>query len=76
MKIRHKNRIYKNDFSNILVDKNLYENISVDNISYKTPTGLKPLYTRFDKIDGFVIALDGKIKHFGLFDYRLLGQIL
>ena len=26
-------------FSNILLDKKLYENISVYNISYKTPTG-------------------------------------
>ena len=30
----------KINFSNILLDKKLYENISVYNISYKTPTGL------------------------------------
>ena len=59
----------KFNFSNILLDKNLYENISVYNISYKTPTGPKPLRIRFDKIDGFIIALDGKIKHLILFDY-------
>ena len=53
----------------ILLDKKLYENISVYNISYKTPTGPKPLRIRFDKIDGFIIALDGKIKHLILFDY-------
>ena len=29
----------KINFSNILLDKKLYENISVYNISYKTPTG-------------------------------------
>ena len=58
----------KIDFSNILLDKKFYENISVYNISYKTPTGPKPLCIRFDKIDGFIIALDGKIKHLVLFD--------
>ena len=47
----------KNNFSNILLDKKLYENISVYNISYKTPTVPKPLRTRFDKIDGFIISL-------------------
>ena len=55
--INIKNRIYKNSFSNILVDKTLYENISVDSISYKTGTGPKPLRIRFDKIDEFSIAL-------------------
>ena len=42
---------------------------------YKTPTGPKPLRIRFYKIDGFIIALDGKIKHLVLFDYRLLDNI-
>ena len=55
-------------FSDTLFDKKLYENISVDNISYKSPTGPKPLRIRFDKIDGFIIALDGKNKHLILFD--------
>ena len=32
----------KINISNILLDKKLYENISVYNISYKTPTGPKP----------------------------------
>ena len=36
---------------NILFDKKSYENISVYNILYKTPTGPKPLRIRFDKID-------------------------
>ena len=35
----------------ILLDKKSYENISVYNILYKTPTGPKPLRIRFDKID-------------------------
>ena len=77
-----KNRVYyyfddiingtKINFSNILLDKKLYENILVYNILYKTPTGAKPLRISFDKIDGFIIALDGKNKHVILFYYGLL----
>ena len=65
----------KINFSNILLDKKLYDNISVYNISHKTPTSPKPLRIRFDKIDGFIIALDGKIKHLILFDYGLFNKI-
>ena len=50
------------NFSNILLDKKLYENISVYNISYKTSTGPKPLPIRFDKIDGFIMIMDCLIK--------------
>ena len=73
-----KNRVYyyfddiingtKINFNNILINKKLYENISVYNISYKSPTVPKPLHIRFDKIDGFIISLDCKIKHLVLFD--------
>ena len=52
----------KINFSNILLNKQIYEKTSVYNISYITPTGLKTLCIRFDKIDRFIIALDGKIK--------------
>ena len=48
----------KINFSIILLDKNLYENISVYNILYKTTAD-----TRFNKIDGFIISLDSKIKY-------------
>ena len=65
----------KINFSNILLDKRLYEIISVYNILYKIPTGPKSLRIRFDKIDGFIISLDGEIKHLILFDYRLFNQI-
>ena len=65
----------KINFSNILLDKKLYENILVYNISYKNPTGAKPLRIRFNEIDGFIISLDGKIKHFILFDYGLFNKI-
>ena len=30
---------------------------------------------RFDKIDGFVVVLDGKTKHLVLFDYGLLDKM-
>ena len=65
----------KINFSNILLDKKFYENISVYNISYKIPTGPKPLRIRFDKIDGFITSLDGKIEHLILFDYGLFNEI-
>ena len=62
-------------FSNILFSKKLYGNISVYSISHKTPTGPKRLHTKLDKIDGFIISLDGKIKHLTLFDYRMFNKI-
>ena len=31
--------------------------------------------SRFDKIDGFIISLDGKIKHLIFFDYGLFNKI-
>ena len=65
----------KINFSNILLNKKLYENISVYNSSYKTPTGPKSLCVRFDKIDEFIISHDGKIKHFILFHYGLFNKI-
>ena len=65
--------IYDTDinFSNISLDKKLYENISVYEILYKTSSGPKALSIRFDKIDGFIIILDGKIRHLVLIDYGL-----
>ena len=65
----------KISFSNILLNKKLYENISVYSISFKTPTSPKPLRIRFDKIDGFITSLVGKIKHLVLFDYGLFDKI-
>ena len=63
------------NFSNILLDKKLYENISVYGITYRTSTGPKTLRIRFDKIDEFIIIIDGKIKHLSLFDYGLFNNI-
>ena len=61
----------------ILVIKKYFcvENISPYNISYKASTGPKPFCIKFDKIDGFIISLDGKIKHLVLFDYGLSDEI-
>ena len=64
------------NFSNILLDKKLYKSISVCGISYQTSTGPKPWRIRFDKIDWFIIILDGKIKHLILFDYELVKNNL
>ena len=66
----------KINFSNILLDKKLHKNISVYNILYKTPTGPKPLRIRFDKINGFIISLDGKVKHLILFDLDCLTKFV
>ena len=55
----------KINFSNIVLDKKICENISVQNISYKTQTGPKPLSTRFDELNGFIISL--YCKHSTLF---------
>ena len=63
------------NFSNILLVKKLYEDISLYDISYKTSKGPKPLRIRFDKIDGFIMVLDGRIKHLVLFDYGLFDKI-
>ena len=49
--------------------------ISVYNILRKTPTGPKPLRISFDKLEGFIIPLDRKIKHLILFDYGLFNKI-
>ena len=65
----------KINFSNILLNKKLYENIPVYIISNKNPTGPKPWHIRFDKIDGFILSLDGKIKHLILFDYGFVDKI-
>ena len=40
-----------------------YKTTSVYNTSYKTPTGPKPLRIRFDKINGFIVALNGTNKY-------------
>ena len=51
----------KTSFSNILIDKKLYENISVYNILNKTTTCPKPLCIKFDKIGGLLYHLMVKL---------------
>ena len=60
------------NFCNILSDKKLYGNISVFDLLHETSMSLKS-FIRFDKIDGFFIIPDGKIKHLILFDYGLFN---
>ena len=64
-------------FIDILLYEKLYEtyeSILIHNISYKTLTGPKPLRIKFDKIDGFIIVLDGKIEHLVKLDYGLFDK--
>ena len=65
----------KINFSNILLDRKLYENISVYKNSYKTPADPKSSRIRLDKLDGFIKVLDGKFKHLVLLDYGLFNTI-
>ena len=65
----------KINFGSILLIKKLYENISAYNISYKSPTCPKPLCIKFDKINGFIISIDDKIKPLVLFDYGFFDKI-
>ena len=66
----------KINFSNILLNEKIYENISVYIISYNSPTSPIPVHIRFHKIDWFSISLDAKIKHLVSFYYGLLDIFL
>ena len=59
----------------ILLDKKVYEDISVYDILYKTSTDPKPLGIRFDKIDGFIRVGSDEFKNFVLFDHGLFDEI-
>ena len=63
------------DFSDILLDKKLYENFSVYGIAYKTSTGPKPLCIRFDKIDRSIRVRRSKFRHLALFDHWLFDKM-
>ena len=66
------------DFSDILLDaklyKEIYKNILIFDISYKTLTSAKPLRIWFDKIDGF-IKIHGGIRCLVLFDCSCCDEI-
>ena len=65
-------------FSDILLDKNIYKekykNILIYGISYKTLAGAKPLYIRFNEIDGFIKIHDG-IRYLVLFGCGFWNEI-
>ena len=63
------------NFSNILSDEKLYENISVYDISYKSSTGPKLLRIRFDKVDWFIRVRDDEFRYLVLFDFGLFDKI-
>ena len=62
-------------FSDILLDKKIYENVSVYDISYKISTGPKQLRIRFNKIGGFIRVSGGEFRHIVLFDNGLFDKI-
>ena len=47
------------NFDNVLFDEKSYVSILIDDISYKTLSGTKPLCITFDKVKGFIRAYDG-----------------
>ena len=59
----------------ILLEEKIYENISVYEISYKTPMVPKPLRIWFDEIDGFIRVCGSEFKHLVLFDNGLFDKI-
>ena len=65
----------KINFSDVLLDKKLYETISVYYIFHKTSTGPKPLRITFSKIDGLIMIVDVEVKPLLLFDYGLFDKI-
>ena len=52
-----------------MIDKNSHENILIYNISYETLIGQKPMWIRFDKIDGFIRIYD-KTRYLPLFGFE------
>ena len=63
------------NFSGILSDEKLYENISVYKISYKPSNGPKPLHFNSNKVDEFIRVRRGEFRHLVLFDYGLFDKI-
>ena len=63
------------NFSNILLEKKLFENISVYDISYRTSTGTKSLRIRFHKIDEFIRLRECEFRYLVLFDYGVFAKI-
>ena len=64
----------KINFSNILLDEKLYENISVYNILCKTPTGPKPLLLGSIKLMDLLQLLMVKLNIQYFFDYEIFDK--
>ena len=59
---------------NILINEKLHKNILIYNVSYKTLIGSKPLWIRFDKIDGIIRIYD-RTRYFTRFDTKKYDAI-
>ena len=53
------NKIKDFDVNSILIDEKSHDNTLLYNVSYKTLIGTKPLFIRFDKMNGFIRVYDG-----------------
>ena len=63
------------NFTDILLGNKLYENISVYGILHEILMASKSLSISFNETGGFMMVLDGKIKHLVVFDYGLFDKI-
>ena len=59
---------------NILINEKLHKNILIYNVSYKTLIGSKPLWIRFDKIDGIIRIYD-RTRYLTRFDTKKYDAI-
>ena len=67
------------DFGDILFDEKSYENILIDDVSYKILIGAKLLHIMFDKVYGLIRNYDGTkcLVLFGLQKYNVIyGRII
>ena len=58
----------------ILINEKLHKNILIYNVSYKTLIGSKPLWIRFDKIDGIIRIYD-RTRYLTRFDTKKYDAI-
>ena len=70
-------KVEDNDFDNILLNEETYENILIYDISYKTFVGAKPFRIMFDKVDGIIKIYDGTryLELFGSRKYNTIYEI-
>ena len=66
-------------FTDISLDEKSYEtykNILIYKTSYKTSTGLKPFWIRFNEIDGYIMIHGGTFRYLVLVNYGLFDEIV